>query len=134
MLPMMNMQQKPMTKNDQTVIMHIAGFLVCKLTRKYKLKPQKKDSIMSARALEPSATFTKEYQSFTKKQDRGGLVYVKDNFFFMVREIEKIYREATTSKPLHASSLLVQLDRHLHVCGDRGSKRPGDFRKVKVST
>ena len=92
--------QSPVSKNDQSVLFYISGYIIYSMTKQLKTKciTHKEENVMTA--LEAmlqnesgsEKTFITKYFKWTEKVNRGGPKVPSDNFFLFIRECENCIR------------------------------------------
>lgn len=92
-----SMLPEPLSVSDQNVLYYVAGYLAykIKMASKYKSNLKSADSLIAILATKyPSqqSHFVDSYNSWMKKQNRGGLLYPVPDFYLMTREMDNIYR------------------------------------------
>jgi len=98
-----------LTTVEQNVLYYIAGYMVMKLkaatVRQPKLK--KADNLVAILASKhPTTTdhFVKKYTEWVSVQSRGGLMYPSNEYYVMVRHLDRIFREMASGYDLHCDT------------------------------
>ena len=98
-----------LTTVEQNVLYYISGYMVKKLeaatVRQPKLK--KADNLVAMLASKhPTSTdqFVDKYTEWVSIQSRGGLMYASNDYYLLVRHLDRIFRETASVYDLHCDT------------------------------